>query len=86
MDHFRLRGTWEEDPAPIPFPRSVAGRDAGSSGSTQTKPAEAVGAVDDTIAGVERELDRLQLRFDQFKDLFDASLEGFDDGDHPSAA
>jgi len=84
VDHFRLRGTWEEDPAPIPFPRSVAGRDAGSSGSTQTKPAPE--AVDDTIAGVERELNRLQLRFDEFKDLFDASLEGSDDGDHPSAA
>ncbi|HED54396.1 MAG TPA: hypothetical protein ENJ00_09405 [Phycisphaerales bacterium] len=83
MDHFRLRGTWEEDPAPIPFPRHIAGRDAGNAASTQTKPD--IG-VEHTIADVEQELDRLQLRFDEFKDLFDATLDGFDDGDHPSAA
>ena len=29
MNRFRLRGTWEEDPAPIPFPRQVPGRAAG---------------------------------------------------------
>ncbi|RNC80392.1 MAG: hypothetical protein ED559_00835 [Phycisphaera sp.] len=87
VNRFRLRGTWEDDPAPIPFPRDVAGRDAGA-GSTATRASQVPETqlserTRELIDNVDEEIDRLQLRFDEFRHLLEA--EEFED-DGPTAA
>lgn len=86
MNHHRLRGTWEEDHAPIPFPRA-AGRDAGQASPS---PADAVpeapisDRTQELVENVEQEFGRLQLRFDEFKHLLGHTPSIEDDG--PTAA
>lgn len=77
MDRFRLRGTWEDDPAPIPFP---AGRDADAKPS-RPDPAELSGT--ELSESVESELDFITYRFNELRELFGA---GPDDDDSPTAA
>jgi hypothetical protein len=87
VDRFRLRGTWEEDPAPIPFPGKVAGRDAGVAAPSPASKVSETKLSDRTrelMTNVDQDLDRLQLKFDEFTHLLDAEEEaGYDD---PSAA
>ncbi|GAB5497512.1 MAG: hypothetical protein Phyf2KO_25920 [Phycisphaerales bacterium] len=82
MNRFRLRGTWEEDPAPIPFPRDVAGRDAGAGEETsrasdipETQLSE---RTRELIENVDEEIDRLQLRFDEFRHLLETEEPDYD--------
>lgn len=87
MNRFRLRGTWEEDPAPIPFPRQAPGRDAG-----QRRPSPADRIPETQLSRRTRELmdtvdsrfEELQLNFNEFRELMQAQEESYDDG--PSAA
>lgn len=88
MDRFRLRGTWEEDPAPIPFPRQAPGRHAGQK---QTRsPADRVPVTKlsertrELMNDVDAHFERLQLNFDEFRNQLEAQNSSFDDG--PSAA
>jgi hypothetical protein len=74
MNRFRLRGTWEDDPEPIPFPTHQAGRHAGA----RTGPAHL--STDELIASVGSELEAVSYRFEELRRLFDTN----DDG--PSAA
>lgn len=81
MNQFRLRGTWEDDPAPLPFPGSAAGRDAGARGATQDR--EPAATTEQVIAGVDKHLDRMSFKLDELRDM----LTPFDGGgDPPSAA
>ena len=86
MSQHRLRGTWEDDPAPLPFPGSVAGRLAGSEDRTaahRISSADAADAsTDELIESVEREMDRISLRFRELQDM----LSPFGDEDPPPAA
>ena len=87
MNRFRLRGTWEEDPAPIPFPRDVAGRDAGTdapSPASEVKEAQLSDRTRELITNVDQDFDRLQIKFDEFTHLLDPEEEAGHDG--PSAA
>ncbi len=87
MNQFRLRGTWEEDPAPIPFPRQVPGR---SAGNRSRSPADSVPVAKlsdrtrELMESVDEQFDRLQLNFNEFRELLESEEETFDDG--PSAA
>lgn len=87
MNQFRLRGTWEEDPAPIPFPRDVAGRNAGSgqrpSRASQIPETQLSERTRELIETVDEEIDHLQLRFDEFRHLLET--ENIED-DGPTAA
>lgn len=87
MNRFRLRGTWEEDPAPIPFP---AGRSAGADSGAH-EAADAIDrrtddrdamSTDEVIEAVEGELDRLTLRIDELR----AMVTPFPDGSDPDPA
>ena len=86
MSQHRLRGTWEDDPAPLPFPGSVAGRFAGAGDqvpSHRLSHADAADAsTDELIDSVEQELDRISLRFHELRDM----LTPFGDEDPPPAA
>jgi len=89
VNQFRLRGTWEEDPAPIPFPRNVAGRNAGVASPTPS-PASDIpetklsARTRELMTSVDQDLDRLQLKIEEFSHLLDAEDQaGYDD---PSAA
>ena len=74
MNQFRLRGTWEEDPAPIPFPRQVPGR---SAGDRSRSPADSVPVTKlsdrtrELMETVDEQFDRLQLNFNEFRELLD---------------
>ena len=87
MNRFRLRGTWEEDPAPIPFPRQVPGRTAGD---RPKSPADSVPETQlsartrELMANVDEQFDRLQLNFNEFRDLIETEDDPYDNG--PSAA
>lgn len=90
MNRFRLRGTWEEDPAPIPFPRHAPGRHAGQ--ATRT-PAAKAKAVPETLLShrtrelmdtVDSQFERMQLSFDEFRHLLETQDQSLDSG--PSAA
>lgn len=74
MNRFRLRGTWEDDPAPIPFPTPQPGRNADG----RTDPAHLT--TDGLIASVSSELEAVSYRFEELRRLFGPN----DDG--PSAA
>ncbi len=78
MNRFRLRGTWEEDPAPIPFPVSQAGRQAGAEADERDAPSS-----DEVIRGVEAEFDRISLKIDELRDML-TPYQG--DTDPPPAA
>ena len=86
MNQFRLRGTWEEDPAPIPFPRSVPGRTAGN---RSRSPADSVPVAKlsertrELMEQVDEKFDHLQLNFNEFRELLGAEEDSFDG---PSAA
>lgn len=87
MNRFRLRGTWEEDPAPIPFPREAAGRDAGAAAPSPASDVPETKLSDRTrelITNVDQDMDRLQIKFDEFTHLLDSEEETDHDG--PSAA
>ncbi|MEM9165652.1 MAG: hypothetical protein AAGB48_01360 [Planctomycetota bacterium] len=87
MNRHRLRGTWEDDPAPIPFPgqdgAAPAGRQAGGQDDPvhpETQPADA--DTDGLIESVDRELDAASYRLDELRRL----VTPFEDDDPPSAA
>lgn len=90
MNQFRLRGTWEEDPAPIPFPRHAPGRHAGQSAAAPASRAKAVpetrlsARTRELMETVDTQFERLQLNFDEFRHLFETQESSFDAG--PSAA
>ncbi len=80
MNRFRLRGTWEDDPAPIPFPGAFAGRHAGKLDRSDLADAPSADAI---IRDVEAELERASLKIDELREL----LSPFDsDIDPPPAA
>lgn len=78
MNRFRLRGTWEDDPAPLPFPGAQAGRQAGATADT---PSDEIASTDDVIRSVEAEFERASLKIDELRSM----LEPYD-GDPPPAA
>ncbi|MEM8756242.1 MAG: hypothetical protein AAGF47_00480 [Planctomycetota bacterium] len=79
MNRFRLRGTWEEDPTPIPFP---AGREAGAEDRPAPADTDRQMSTDEVIETVEGELDRLTLRIDDLRRM----VMPFDDGNEPDPA
>ena len=87
MNRFRLRGTWEEDPAPIPFPRQVPGRAAGD---RPRSPADSVPVAKlsertrELMESVDEQFEHLQLNFNEFRELLEVEEDSYDDG--PSAA
>jgi hypothetical protein len=82
MNRFRLRGTWEDDPAPLPFPGVAAGRQAGApADAASDTAADEITPTDDVIRGVEAEFERASLKIDELRSM----LEPFD-GDPPPAA
>ncbi|MEL6499148.1 MAG: hypothetical protein AAF937_03275 [Planctomycetota bacterium] len=80
MNRFRLRGTWEDDPAPIPFP---SGRDAGATETTGDHAFDHAATTDDVIRSVEAEFERASLKIDELRDLL-SPFNG--DTDPPPAA
>ena len=87
MNRFRLRGTWEEDPAPIPFPRNVAGRSAGVDAPehhTDIPETQLSERTREMIEHFDEHIDRLQIRFEEFAHLLEDEEEAGSDG--PSAA
>lgn len=90
MNQFRLRGTWEEDPAPIPFPRHAPGRQAGHAARSSSSGSPAVAQpglsrrTRELMETVDSQFERLQLNFDEFRHLLDAQDQSLDNG--PSAA
>ena len=87
MNRFRLRGTWEEDPAPIPFPGRVAGRDAGVADTSPAADIPETKLSDRTrelMTNIDQDLDRLQLKINEFSHLLDAEEDTGSDG--PAAA
>lgn len=82
MNQFRLRGTWEDDPAPLPFPAPLrAGRNAGATEDRDTQSPVADTDSDSVIAGVEAHLDRVTYKIDELRDL----LTPFDRDPPPAA-
>lgn len=80
MNQFRLRGTWEDDPAPLPFPAPHrAGRNAGATEDRDTQ--SPVADTDSVIADVEAHLDRVTYKIDELRDL----LTPFDRDPPPAA-
>lgn len=87
MDRFRLRGTWEEDPAPIPFPRQAPGRHAGQQARSPASRVPVTKLSERTrelMDNVDSQFERLQLNFDEFRHQFETQESSFDNG--PSAA
>ncbi len=87
MDRFRLRGTWEEDPAPIRFPRQAPGRNAGQQSRSPASRVPVTKLSERTrelMNDVDSQFERLQLNFDEFRHQLDAQKSSYDDG--PSAA
>lgn len=83
MNRFRLRGTWEDDPAPIPFPGTAAGRHAGQAEQSGDANLADAPTTDDVIRNVEAELERASFKIDELRDLL-APFDG--DIDPPPAA
>ncbi|MGP1273622.1 MAG: hypothetical protein ACTS22_09845 [Phycisphaerales bacterium] len=86
MSRHRLRGTWEEDPAPLPFPSGAAGRSAGADEDAPPQRFEpgdhAERSTDALIEGVEAEMERLNARFRELRSM----LTPFEGEDPPPAA
>lgn len=88
MNRHHLRGTWEDDPAPLPFP-GTPGRQAGATPSPtigrsadRGTDADAAAATDRVIADVDTHLDRISYKIDELRDL----LMPFEGSDPPPAA
>lgn len=87
MNRFRLRGTWEEDPAPIPFPRQAPGRDAGGAPRSPASRVPETRLSDRTrelMESVDEQFGQLQLNFNEFRELLETQHKPQDDG--PRAA
>lgn len=87
MNRFRLRGTWEEDPAPIPFPRQAPGRDAGGrprSPASRVPETQLSERTKELMESVDERFGQLQLNFNEFRELLEADRQTNDDG--PRAA
>lgn len=85
MNRFRLRGTWEDDPAPFPFPGALRGAQPGRRAGTEDQPRDIhladAPSTDALIRNVEAEFERASLKIDDLRDM----LTPFD-GDLPPAA
>lgn len=86
MNRYRLRGTWEDDPAPIPFPGTRPGRQAGGTAEPQrhAQAADAdIPSTDELIDSVDSHLDRISYKIDELRQM----LSPFDgETDPPPAA